>query len=293
MNHKLCEPPNGDYCIRGRVRLGDIVLDAYQRGIPTRKEVDKLADKWDERAVGAVILSLRDGDNLYYCIDGQRRVAAAKKLKGEDGDIEALVWLGLIADQEAMLFEEYQDRKSLSRWDVFQSALFRHDPEAVVINSIVSSAGLSLAGSHAHDPKVIVAVGAVVKAYRQHGATRLRNILLLLKEGFEHHKPAQPNAISGIAIGGMGQFLGRYHEHEFYDGERVVAALGFMGPIGMMSRASGVQQMMPTVTSDSAWGRALYGEYNKGLRTRQLPEWADRVWTSEAFKEAQIARRKS
>jgi hypothetical protein len=282
-----------DYCVRGRIPLGGIVVDAYQRGVPTPAEVAALVKKWDRRAAGVVYLSLRNDDPRYFCVDGQRRVAAALELYGPDYTIEAQVWLGLTRDEEAYLFEQYQDRKPMKPLDHFRSQSVRNDPEALGLQAILDALDLRVAlTSHNGDPNAIPAVGALMGCYSRFGPDILRRSLRLLRDGFGRYPSPTRNAFNQGAILGMCNFVARYQGVDFSE-TRLLGVLARLGPVYLHQRAQGVREIYPNTSPGGAWGRAVLAEYNRGLRTGRLPEWEERWYGTEAMRRAAEAKRRS
>jgi len=60
-----------------KIKVDDLVADQYQRGI-NKSHTKDIAKRFDPRLTGLPIVSIRDG--VWYVIDGQHRVAAAKEL---------------------------------------------------------------------------------------------------------------------------------------------------------------------------------------------------------------------
>ena len=256
------------------------VDERYQRATPSDREAGKLAEKWDDRAAHVIVVHLRD-DGYFWCIDGQRRVAAARIL-GKDA-ILAKVWMELTPAQEAELFGKLQERLQLSAIDVFKADLFRGEPEAIEIASMLRTYGYEIGSAHKTSKVIIAAVTMVRKVYRQQGISGVSDVLALWNDADMDVAPA------GVVIGGLSQFLARYPEAKL---SRVTQVLSARGDHGMKRLALDQKNAKLGGDAVGAWGRAVWAAYNELLRTNRLPDWQERNYDSEAMRKSAKARRK-
>lgn len=260
---------------RTRVPLRMIAVDdRYQRDPATQQEVRKLAAKWDEKAASVVTLSLRP-DGSYWCIDGQRRVAACRLVKGEDADIEAQVWLDLTAREESALFSQLQDRKHLTPIDKFKADVFAGDLDACFISGTVRAAGFEVRAAHGKSAHAITAISMLYKVLRPSKPTsplriaHFKRVLRLLRDGDAERAP------SGSALDGLSLFLDRYPQ---VDEGRLLDILHRLGLSTLMARAVRQREFQPSMTGGVAFGRALLHEYNQNLRSNRLHDWVDKMF---------------
>jgi hypothetical protein len=258
---------------RSAVVLREIKVDErYQRVSPSDRETRDLAEQWNDKAAGVICLSLR-ADSWYWCIDGQRRVQALRRLRGEDATIEATVWVDMTPEDEATLFSLLQNRKQLSALDVFKADVFRGDPAALEIQQTVRVAGFEIRASHGEvNEPALNAVGTLRRIHREYGAARLGLILSIWRRADLERNP------HSSAIRGLNSFLSRYPEA---DHNRVIEKLHAAGAIGMDRLAAGQKEASPGIEAGQAWGRALRMRYNMQLKSRQLRDWPDRAGDSE------------
>jgi hypothetical protein len=161
----------------------------YQRTLDTdasKTLIRRIAQYWDWGLCLPLVIARR-GDGQLYVIDGQHRLAAAT-LRGDIAHMPAVVLAyPTIADEAANFVHINQQRRPLSKLDLFKAAVASGDSEATQIVDAVAQAGLSIAphGNFiAWKPGMISNVGGVEASWRQHGAEVTRIALRALGQGF-------------------------------------------------------------------------------------------------------------
>jgi hypothetical protein len=161
----------------------------YQRTLDTdasKTLIRRIAQYWDWALCLPLVIARR-GDGQLYVIDGQHRLAAAT-LRGDIAHMPAVVLAyPTIADEAANFVHINQQRRPLSKLDLFKAAVASGDSEATQIVDAVAQAGLSIAphGNFiAWKPGMISNVGGVEASWRQHGAEVTRIALRALGQGF-------------------------------------------------------------------------------------------------------------
>lgn len=147
------------------VRAGDLRVDEYQRGKDelSAKHIGKIAANFDWHLFFVIGVSERtDGSKWIY--DGQHRVAAVLQLFGPDQTVPALVSRGLSPRDEAKLFYKPQtDRIPVSPLSRFKAQIWRNEPAAQEILTIVERNGFSISNSSSGG--AIQAITAIESCY--------------------------------------------------------------------------------------------------------------------------------
>jgi methylmalonyl-CoA mutase cobalamin-binding subunit len=115
--------------------------EEYQRTLSPSK-VAKMAREWDDKAVDIVVVSQRtDG---YYVIDGQHRVAAARK-RGVT-HLLCQVHANLSQGDEARLFDiKNSNRKTPDAMQTFKAKRVQGDPSAALVDELAAQIGRTVA----------------------------------------------------------------------------------------------------------------------------------------------------
>lgn len=162
---------------------------AYQRSIDTGSSqglIRRIAMQWDWGLCQPLTVAKRDDGSLWV-IDGQHRLAAAR-LRNDIYDLPCVVVSSVSAIDEAAAFVSLnQQRRPLSKLDIFRAALAAQDDEAVRILQALENAGLSVASTTNTDswkPGQIVNVGGLHWCLSQHGEFILRHACRIGAEAF-------------------------------------------------------------------------------------------------------------
>lgn len=256
--------PVHDYIPVSKLRVDP----AYQRGLKA-PHVKRLADGWDENAVGLLCVSLRS-DGLYYIIDGQHRHAGGLTVGVEYLPCE--VWHGLTPSEEAAMFIERNATLNVRAFDKFRAAVEAGKPDQCEIQKVVESAGWILAEDQG-DRKI----RAVASLERVYGAgredeprhpERLRTTLEVLHRAWGYDQ----DAASGHLIDGLGRVVGRYGDE--LDHEVLIRKLAKYpgGPLALVGRAKELRAFINT-TVPNCVAELIVETYNRGLRSSQVTGW--------------------
>ncbi|MBJ7442869.1 MAG: ParB N-terminal domain-containing protein [Sphingobium sp.] len=196
--------------------LGDLLIDdSYQRSIdsgPSQSLVKRIARAWDWGLCQPLNVAKRD-DGALYVIDGQHRLAAAR-LRGDIFDLPCVVVASRSADDEAAAFVALnQQRRPLSKLELFKAALAAGETEATVIHGALTQAGLSVATTtnpESWKPGQVSNIGGLEYCVRQHGEKILRTSLLAASVAFHgqvlrYFGTIFPGIASGVSVHGVAQ----------------------------------------------------------------------------------------
>lgn len=194
-----CNPPLGRMPVLQFLPPAELLIDAaYQRSIEAKDSqtlIRKIAQHWNWDLCQPLVVSRRrgcaetggDGES-YFVIDGQHRLAAAK-LRGDIAQLPCVVgeYAGA-ADEAASFVHLNQQRRPLTKIDLFKAALASEDPEAMDIMDALEAAGLSLAAHQNYvswKPGQVAIIGGIQRAWRREGARVTGEALRVLAGSFE------------------------------------------------------------------------------------------------------------
>jgi len=179
----------------------------YQRVIDERV-VDRLVEEWDERLLEPLVISFRNG--RYNLIDGQHRIAAARKKNGgRDVMMPCLIYSGMTYEQEAELC--YKMDKAKKRLSLAQStnALIesRIDKEITEISHLLEQEGFVWALNKDHGKAhEITTTRAVINAYHSLGVAGFVRMLHLLETTWS----GDTGSLNASMLSGMALFIKTY-----------------------------------------------------------------------------------
>ena len=182
-------PPLGLRPSLENCRMADLQVDpSYQRSIdngPSQALVRKIAMFWDWTLFHPLAVARRQDGSLWV-VDGQHRLGAAR-LRRDIYDIPCVVSPSLSqADEAASFVAMNQQRRPLTKLDLFKAAVTGTDSEAAQIAAALAEAGLSLAphtNFTAWKPGMVSNVGGIEHAWRQHGPRIAKAALAALAAG--------------------------------------------------------------------------------------------------------------
>jgi hypothetical protein len=242
------------------------------------KRVAKLDEEFDLKALGIILLSMRN-DGTYAIIDGQHRVEVAKRhgMSALDG----YVYIDLTVEEEARLYRQFGDYLKQSARDRWFAGLTEKQPEVIAINGILATLGLRVV----NDPKKpygIAAVESLLRIYRQQGSKILFDTLETLIDAFGRNDRL---GFNGSALVGMAMFLERFGSSPTYRRSKFIARLNRLGSVGLEQRAKSVLSLERTSTS-AAYGKALLAIHDSmtNIETNKLGAWKERAFNEEARK---------
>lgn len=170
-----CNPPLGRMPVLQYLRPEEIDIDpSYQRSIEapaSQTLIRKIAQHWNWDLCQPLVVASRPSGALMV-IDGQHRLAAAR-LRGDIDQMPCtIVHYASAADEAASFVHLNQQRRPLTRIELFKAAVASEDPEAGAIAAAMAEAGLTLA-LHSNymnwKPGMVHNIGGIERAWRKHG----------------------------------------------------------------------------------------------------------------------------
>jgi hypothetical protein len=167
-----------EYEVLTRKDVKDLQLSAlfydklYQRPL-VQTMINRIYKDFDPRLLATIIVSERE-DGRYAILDGNHRVAAAKKAGLTS--ISCVVHKNLTVEQEAKMFSDLnQVRKKVPLWEIHKARILYGAPDSLFIDRIFKECNLEVvAGSKGQKGKTKTGViSALEPVYSLHGAVRL------------------------------------------------------------------------------------------------------------------------
>ena len=258
--------PTNDYISVVKIRTDP----TYQRDANPRW-VERLATGWDRNSIGMICVSVRE-DGLYYVIDGQHRVEAARTL---DVDLlPAEIWHRLTISEEARMFVQRNTTRGVKRVTMFLSSVEAGTPDQCEILKIVHAAGWEV-NDNANNDGTIRAVGVLERIYgvstngtKDRRPNELRTTLETVKRAWG----ADQDAVAGFLLDGLGRFFIRYGDQ--IDGDLLVRKLSKYdgGPRALVGRSKELRGFVRS-TVPNCVAELVVETYNRGLRTKKLAAW--------------------
>jgi hypothetical protein len=185
-----CNPALGTPPVLQFVAPNQLHIDpTYQRTLDTDASttlIRRIAQFWDWALCQPLIVARR-ADGKLYVIDGQHRLAAAR-LRRDIPHLPAVVLeYTSIADEAASFVHLNQQRRPLTKLDLFKAAVASGDSEATAITGALKEVGLHVAPHSnftAWKPGAVSNVGGIENAWRKRGAAATRLALKAMAEGW-------------------------------------------------------------------------------------------------------------
>lgn len=170
-----CNPPLGRMPVMSFMLPSELRVDpTYQRSLENGNSqalIRRMAQHWNWDLCQPLVVARRAGGGLFV-IDGQHRLEAAR-LRGDIGQLPCVVVEYANAKDEAASFVHLnQQRRPLTKIDLFKAAVASDDPEATAIVAAIESAGLSIAPHSnftAWKAGMVANIGGIENAWRQLG----------------------------------------------------------------------------------------------------------------------------
>lgn len=185
--------PLGSMPVLQFMRCEDLRIDPlYQRdlhGSASQALIRRIAQHWDWDLCQPLVVARRqDLTERLFVIDGQHRLEAAR-IRGDIAQLPCVILNYASAAEEAAAFVNLnQQRKPLSRIDVFKAAVLSQTGAAPKIAAAITAAGLQLTGmadSKRWKPGLINNIGGIERAWARYGEAITTRALAALAEGFK------------------------------------------------------------------------------------------------------------
>lgn len=186
-------PPLGRMPVLQFLPPAELGIDpAYQRsaeGGDSQALIRRIAQDWDWDLCQPLVVARRQQDQgeAFYVIDGQHRLLAAK-LRGDIAQLPCNIRSYPNVSAEAASFVKLnQQRKPLSKLDLFKAAVASGDEEACAIVEAMEDAGLRVAphgNPAAWKPGMVSNISGIEASWRKHGKRRTATALRALSSAY-------------------------------------------------------------------------------------------------------------
>lgn len=164
--------------------LYDMIIDPRIQRNRVQAEIDGIYRRFNSAALGVLTESVRE-DGTRSLVDGQQRREVLMMLHEEgsfDGEVQLLSHSGLTLPEEAQLFLQLNDRKSVDAIRRFKTRLVAEDQQALGIKAILDSLHLGL------DSRGVQAITTLDRIYEQEGGPeRVEWVLRLLQDVYDNN----------------------------------------------------------------------------------------------------------
>lgn len=237
-------------------------------------KVERISQNFDVNLAGTITLSLRK-DGTLICLDGQHRVAGAKKSGVEQ--LPALIYSNLSLQEEARMFLGHNEKSNPTPVAKFRVSVTEKDPEAVAINEIIESFGWKVSEASTRSVPSFKAVNRAREIFGCrtryfddsciYGNLLLERTLRIITVAWGN---GDSKAVSAATLGGVAYMLKRYWVE--VEDQRMIKALSSVTPQEFESMGKGTKDNM-SIPVIEAFGFTAHRLYNKGLRARALSPW--------------------
>lgn len=237
------------------------------------RKVERFKKKYNPLALGIVTVSRRN-QITEVILDGWHRWQLQKEVTSNQGSLLCLVFEDLTPAEESILFLALNDGNKPNLLEKFRQELRSDDEEAVGINAIVRSLGLSVEPGGAQG--TLQCVGALRQIWRQSVQHEYEpNLLDLSLRSVTHAWGTENAALQGILIHGVAMFLAKHGDKIDWDAFVLRLKEYPGGPLGLLTKARANADTrgsrMPHSVAD-----LLTDWYSKKRGNRKLPAWSAR-----------------
>lgn len=186
VNAPLGSPPTLEWRAVGELKIDP----EYQRSIlaaSSQSLIRRIAQFWDWGLCQPLAVAKRPDGSLTV-VDGQHRLEAAK-LRSDIAHLPCVITSYANAGDEAAAFVALnQQRRPLTKLDLFKAALAAEDETAVTIARLLDEAGLTLAPHTNYTfwkPGMLANIARIEECYRNHGEKITAASLEAVARGFQ------------------------------------------------------------------------------------------------------------
>ena len=236
---------------------------AYAREI-NAVNMRKIMTNFNLEALGEpIICDVREENPKvpYEIIDGNHRVNVIRDLFGETTKVKCTVLPYMPLEQRAELFRTLnEDRKQMTKLEIFKSKLVLGDQDALNIHSICQAVGVNIAGIDGTGFPTSTGITFSEDAYR-HGT--LSYVLRVVKEAYEDKTTDfRKSYSSSTFLKKLDNFICMYFDE--LDFGKLTEKVGSISPVEWIHR------LAQLVHTDKTGVSVFVVEYNKGMKSNRL-----------------------
>jgi hypothetical protein len=245
------------------IRLSDLFVDPSVQRPTEPKRVEKIAGELDLDAIGIIDVSTRPRGK-FHILDGAHRVAALRKVFDDTIVTPCRVHVGLDRKAEARMFRLLNNTAKPTNIASFLVRVVENKSPAREISNMLARYGWHVEDSQKDGS--FRAVMAIEAGWKQDPIATERAVEILTKAwGFSRV------VMDARLFTGLVAFISRYGD-----------AIEFTGLVDNLAKSGTPAQMIGLVNSNRenlkwtatrAMAETVLGLYNKGRKTRRLPNW--------------------
>ena len=224
--------------------------------------IEEIVSEFNPDKLGMLTVSERGG--TFWVVDGGHRWNALVRMGYSDQLVQCWVHRGLSEEEEADLFLDLNNVRTVNKMEKFKVAVVAGRPVECQVDAIVRAEGLSI-GTYRNDTS-IQCVGALLKVYSNGGTKVLERTLQIVRDAYGKA------GFGARVIEGTGIFVSTYENT--FDQNRLVSKLSqkLGGVNGLLNQAS-VTRVTYGVPMAEAVAASMVETYNQGRGGTKLPGW--------------------
>ena len=242
-----------------QIEVGKLVAtQPYQTERNFPSTIKNIVNDFRVERLGVIVVSLRDG--IYYVVDGKHRVAACKKLYGNDYLMDSKLFYGLTYQDEAIMFaSQYDGVRTLTPYQKFVGKREGEDRIIVRINEILAKHGLEISqGSRDNGVQCIKLIEKIYKSIPD-DFDKFIGIIVSIWGG-------EQTSLTNRIVQGMYRFYVTYQDE--FDVKYLIDKLKKVNPQKIINDGD----IDVSARGDIKYAKVIRLIYNKGKQIRnQLP----------------------
>lgn len=249
------------------MQISEFSVDPSVQRQLNEPRVAKLAKDFNPKMLGLITASKRL-DGRSYILDGQHRIAAARKA-GYNGYVATRLYESLTVAEEAALFLDLNDTRKVNALDKFLVRATMGEPAAVALKDALERVGLSASGEHKGGKfAAIVALERVYAGFMSRAMEPridlVEAVLQILTRayGVQERTAFQANTVQGIGL--ILHIFGKR-----VDADDLVSALRSI-PADALAIKGRSTKDLEGGTGAQGVAKVILSIYNKGKSSRRL-----------------------
>lgn len=228
--------------------------------------IEEIVSNFDPDKLGTLTVSERDG--TFWVVDGGHRMNALIKMGYEDQMVQCWAYHGLTEEQEADLFLDLNNVRTVSVMDKFKVAVVAGRPIETQIDAIARQEGLSI-GTYRGETSIQCA-GALMRVYQNGGTKVLERTLQIVRDAY-----GKAGFVARV-VEGIGMFVATYENT--FDQDRLVGKLSQkMGGVNGLINQAQVTRATYGVSMAVSVAATVVETYNAGRGGTKLTPWWQKV----------------
>lgn len=244
------------------------LMKTGNRQVKNQAFVKKIADHFDAKKLGVLIVGPARENGRHPIADGQHRFLGMQEMGWKDEAVPCLISKTAITDADlAEIFLGLQQRLGTRPVDVLLNEIIAQHPEAVAIHKVLQRRGYRV--GHATTGTTISAAAALRRIFRSGGETALDGALEILEGAYGR----TGEAVAGDLLEGAALLVAR---HPAIDKARLAKKLKLgkstQNPDRLRGAAAGAREMHGSTVAKNI-AALMVAAFNLGTSTGRLPDW--------------------